>query len=71
MLAGTDLHFSGGGVEMTSWKILNQRVEGQIDTQWKYPVKVTVAFPAENKAGFTPRSVVIEPGQRNILDSFS
>jgi hypothetical protein len=70
MLAGTDLHFSGGGVEMTSWKILDRRVEGQIDTQWRYPVKVTVAFPAENKAGFIWKFVIIEPGQQNFWIDF-
>ena len=63
-LAGTDLHFSGGGVEVTEWKIIDGRIEGRIDTQWQYPVRITAAFPAENDGGYTQASVVVEPGQK-------
>jgi hypothetical protein len=63
VLAGTDLHFSGGGVEMASWRI-DSRIEGMIDTQWKYPVKVSVAFPVDDRPGFIEKNIRIEPGQR-------
>ena len=47
-LAGTDLHFSGGGVEVADWQVLKNGVEGQIETRWWYPVKVSVAFPQDD-----------------------
>ena len=46
VLAGTDLHFSGGGVEIADWRVAPDGVDGRIDTHWQVPVKLTVAFPA-------------------------
>jgi alpha-galactosidase len=64
VLAGTDLHFSGGAVEIASWKIGNRRIEGEIETIWDYPVTVTAAFPATTALGYIEKSVEIRPGQR-------
>lgn len=45
VLAGTDLHFSGGGVEIASWHADADEVHGTVETQWSYPVTLTAAFP--------------------------
>lgn len=67
VLAGTDLHFSGGGVEVAQWRTEGPgRVEGQIETRWNYPVRVTVAFPSDNAAGFVVETAVVEAGQKEF-----
>jgi hypothetical protein len=48
VLAGTDLHLSGGGVEVAAWQVMSHGgVSGAIDTPWDYPVHLTVAFPSK------------------------
>ena len=42
---GTDLHFSSGGVEVTDVSADVDSVSGSVETDWKYPVRVTAAFP--------------------------
>jgi len=64
VLAGTDLHFSGGGAEIVQWQTAKGSVSGVISTAWNTPVRVTVAFPAEG--GFVERSTVVEPGQNSF-----
>lgn len=66
VLAGTDLHFSGGGVEISEWNRLGGKVEGAIKTRWNYPVKVTIVFPAENEKGFRAETIRIEAGEKNF-----
>ena len=63
-LAGTDLHFSGGGVEIERWQTTKDSVTGAIDTPWNTPVRVTAAFPSE--FGYVERSVVVEPGKKGF-----
>jgi len=49
VLLGTDLHFSGGGVELSEIDISSSRISGRLDTVWKeYPVRVWVAFPSSS-----------------------
>ena len=64
VLAGTDLHFSGGGVEISKWKIKNNIVSGEIRTDWDYPVRVFVAFPEENESGYVLNTATLTPGQK-------
>ena len=45
VLAGTDMHLSGGGVEIAAWLAGRGEVSGRIETPWEYPVRLTVAFP--------------------------
>lgn len=45
---------------------MDVRIEGQIDTQWKYTVKVTAAFPKNNAKGYKVNSVVVESGQKTF-----
>ena len=66
-LVGTDLHFSGGGVEIKEWKVSNTKVEGEIETEWNYPVKITVAFPKNQGNGFTLKSTEIGIGQKKFF----
>ena len=47
-LGGTDLHFSGGGVEVVEWSAEPGAVSGRLETGWDYPVRVTAAFPADD-----------------------
>jgi hypothetical protein len=61
VLAGTDLHFTGGGVEIAAWQVSEAGVRGRIETRWNYPLRVTVAFPADQ--GYALRSALLEPGQ--------
>jgi len=47
VLAGTDMHLSGGGVEIAAWQVTSDReVSGMVETPWDYSVQLTVAFPA-------------------------
>jgi hypothetical protein len=66
IMAGTDLHFSGGGIEITSWQARTNRVSGSIQTKWKCPVRVTAIFPAENNKGYTVNTAVLEAGQKEF-----
>ncbi len=64
VLVGTDLHFSGGGVEIEEWNHSHNSVDGKIKTEWNYPVKVSVAFPADNSPGYVVKITRLPPGQR-------
>jgi len=65
VLAGTDLHFSMGGVEIREWKYDRGSVEGTIDTDWLYPVKITVVFPQEI-GKFQTERVGVLPNQKRF-----
>ncbi len=65
VLAGTDLHFSMGGVEIQDWKWDKGSVEGTLKTDWRYPVKLTTVFPGKN-AGTEIRIVTLRPGQKRF-----
>ena len=45
VLAGTDSHFTGGGVEIENWSVDGNAVSGSIRTDWEYPIEVSVAYP--------------------------
>jgi hypothetical protein len=64
VLAGTDLHFSGGGVEIKEWQVKNNKIRGQIETDWNYPVRILVAFPENNQAGYSLSTATVQPGQK-------
>lgn len=59
VLAGTDLHLSGGGVEVSAWRATADAVEGTIETRWSYPVRVTVAFPSPDGCMF--QTITVDP----------
>ena len=59
-LAGTDLSFSGGGVEVVEWRPGQGEVAGRVATDWDYPCRVRVAFPRED--GCALASVVVPAG---------
>jgi alpha-galactosidase len=64
VLTGTDLHFSGGGIEIKEWKVSHDRIKGKIQTDWYYPVNVSVAFPSDNQNNYLLETITIQPGQR-------
>lgn len=65
VLAGTDLNFSGGGVEIAKWKVNGDNsIEGKIKTEWDYPVRITVAFPSEDSKGYKLKTEVVRPLQK-------
>ena len=66
ILLGTDLHFSGGGVEISEISIESDTIRGRIDTPWEYPVTITGLFPNENGASVS--AVTVNPAES---DSFS
>jgi hypothetical protein len=65
VLAGTDLHFSMGGVEIRDWKYESGAVEGAIQTDWPYPVNITTVFPAVNN-GFEIEQITVHPNQKRF-----
>jgi hypothetical protein len=65
VLAGTDLHFSMGGVEIKEWKYDIGSVEGIIETEWLYPVSITTVFPAAND-GFITKRISLQPNQKRF-----
>jgi len=64
VLTGTDLHFSGGGVEIVDWNVTNEFISGKIETEWNYPVKLSVAFPVYGKDDYVQKTIEIQPGQK-------
>jgi hypothetical protein len=60
VLAGTDLHLSGGGVELAEWRPDGKGVAGRIQTRWRCPVRVTAAFPKGK--GFALASTRVRAG---------
>ncbi len=65
VLAGTDLHFSMGGIEIRDWKYESGSVEGAIQTDWLYPVNITTVFPAVNN-GFEIEQITVHPNQKRF-----
>ncbi len=66
ILTGTDLHFSGGGVEIEEWQVHNNTIAGVIQTEWNYPVNISVAFPADNNDGYILKTITVQPGQKTF-----
>ena len=64
IMAGTELHFSGGGVEIATWNATPAGIDGTIDTRWDYPVVVTAAFPDADSCLL--QRVTLNPGQRDF-----
>jgi len=60
ILGGTDLHFSGGGVEVVDWSVEPQAVAGRLETRWDYPVRVSAAFP--DNGSWVLGTAVVAPG---------
>jgi hypothetical protein len=65
VLAGTDLHFSMGGIEIKEWKYDIGSVEGIIGTDWLYPVNITTVFPSLND-GFKARRITLQANQKRF-----
>jgi len=65
VLAGTDLHFSMGGVEIREWKYDLGTVEGAIHTDWLYPVSVTTVFPGAND-GIETKRIIVQTNQKRF-----
>ena len=67
VLTGTDLHFSGGGVEIKEWNVHNNSIWGEIETEWNYPVTINVAFPADNDNGYLLKTTTVQPRQNSFF----
>lgn len=65
-LVSTDLHFSGGGVEIKEWRAEEDAVHGRVETLWKVPVAVTAAFPLPGGRYHLARTVV-PAGQHSFV----
>ena len=66
VLAGTDLHFSMGGVEISEWIWNGDEVSGVLKTDWLLPVKVTVVFPGEVGKQYDVKTVLLQAGQKRF-----
>ncbi|MFW6007055.1 MAG: glycoside hydrolase family 36 protein [Halanaerobiales bacterium] len=60
VLLGTNLHFSGGGVEIDSWQVKEKQVEFIFKTEWKGKASVWVAFPDRKNDKRNPEIVKTE-----------
>lgn len=61
-LLGTDVHFSGGGVEIASWRENSEGVEGSLENLWRgYPVSLSFAF-AGTAGPVEVKTLVLSPG---------
>ena len=67
VLVNTDLHLSGGGVEVSDWNTDNGKIRGSIKTRWNYPVRLTVAIPDEGEQGYRIEVITVPPGEHNFL----
>jgi hypothetical protein len=65
VLAGTDLHFSMGGVEIREWNYDAGSVEGLLDTEWHYPINITAVFP-DGIDRFKTKRIKTDPGQKKF-----
>ena len=63
VLAGTDLHFSSGGVEITKWEQKGSTIEGRLETLWDYPVTITLAVPDKSEIKFRLIKTIVLPGK--------
>jgi len=50
VVLGTDLHFSGGGIELAAVEVREDTIKGQLDTSWDCPVRIHAAFPEAGAA---------------------
>ena len=63
-LVGTDLHDSGGGVEIAQWQATAHEISGRIETRWDYAVRITAAFPDGDGAALA--SALVPAGQQEF-----
>jgi len=66
VLVNTDLHLSGGGVEVTEWKTDDGKISGSINTRWNYPVRLTVAVPETGEPGYKTEIITLAPGESDF-----
>lgn len=66
VLVNTDLHLSGGGVEVTEWKTGDGKITGRISTRWNYPVRITVAIPVTGGPGYKTEVITLAPGEQDF-----
>jgi hypothetical protein len=70
ILAGTDLHFSMGGVEIQDWNADAFSVHGTVETHWLVPIKLTVVFPISSDQ-YQTKTITLQPGQKRFwIDRF-
>jgi hypothetical protein len=63
-LAGTDMHFSGGGVELVEWETNDRGIQGKVETRWAHPIRITVALPKDE--GFDLRTISVSAEDRHF-----
>jgi hypothetical protein len=66
VLALTDMHFSGGGLEINEWNVEHEKLTGTIDTIWNYPMKITIAIPLNNTDKFRLEYLQIIEGEKSF-----
>lgn len=63
VLAGTDLHFSGGGVEISEWNKEDGQLSGMIDSEWDYPIRVSILGSDDSESGYFIKTMDIQANQ--------
>ncbi len=60
VILGTDLHITGGAAEIKELTIEHNAMNGRIETDWQWPVVVTVGFPKNGSVAL--RNVIVPSG---------
>lgn len=58
VIIGTDMHLTGGGVEITKAIIDKTSISGTIQTTWDYPTKITAIFPDGDQTSMKTTAVL-------------
>jgi hypothetical protein len=63
LILGTDLHVTGGGVELAEVRAAPGRITGKVVSDWDFPVTVRAVFPGA-RGRVVMRAVRTRPGRR-------
>lgn len=66
VLALTDMHFSGGGLEIKEWNVEDEKLTGIVDTRWNYPLNITVAIPKKNTDEYMLEYLQVKEGKKSF-----
>ncbi len=66
-LAGTDAHYSGGGVELARWRVTtNGTIQGELTAAQRQPLAIYIARPDSAAPGFQITTQQIPAGTRSF-----
>lgn len=66
LVLGTDLHVTGGAVELANVRMKNRRITGKLVSDWNYSARIFAAFPGK-RSKLILRSVQVKPGRHFVI----